>query len=201
MTAAFAGSDVLPPQAACQHNPSCHLGGTSFKGEQRSKQLCQPLKRIKTTVSSDADRGGRGLCGSPSQIKRSHHQIFFFQISDRRMNCRPRQVSATSRISELLIASHRRFHFNPDTSATEGKQGKLGNCGCGASLIKSSTPVTPVCVTKARVDERNLSHSEKREISGSGYLSSKNWISSVIETENVFPNTFIFSCFPADTRR
>ena len=84
LTAAFAGSDVLPPQAACQHNPSCHLGGTSFKGEQRSKQLCQPLKRIKTPVSSDADRG---LCGSPSQIKRSHHQISFFQISDRRMNC------------------------------------------------------------------------------------------------------------------
>ena len=76
LTAAFAGSDVLPPQAACQHNPSCHLGGTSFKGEQRSKQLCQPLKRIKTPVSSDADRGG--LCGSPSQIKRSHHQISFF---------------------------------------------------------------------------------------------------------------------------
>ena len=68
---------------------------------------------------------------------------------------------------ELSIAFHR-FHFNPDTSATEGKQGKLGNCGCGASLIKSSTPVTPVCVTKARVDERNLSRSEKREISGSG---------------------------------
>ena len=38
LTAAFAGSDVLPPQAACQHNPSCHLGGTSFKGEQRSDQ-------------------------------------------------------------------------------------------------------------------------------------------------------------------
>ena len=136
-----------------------------------SKQLCQPLKRIKTTVSSDADRG-RGLCGSPSQIKRSHHQIFFFQISDRRMNCavpdKYRRPRGSAECASFQSRSTDSISIRTPLPRNWGKQGKLGNCGCGASLIKSSTPVTPVCVTKARVDERNLSRSEKREISGSG---------------------------------
>ena len=114
-----------------------------------SKHLCQTFKggeqagRIKTAA---ADRC-RALC--LSSITKSNGRIIWYIWANEQSLTSISAVFVTSTISfRVFNRAFHQFYFNPPTwqggfgPGRQGKQGKLGNCACVASLIKALTPAT-----------------------------------------------------------